>query len=545
MITHSTSGAGARRTWVAFLSFFALIGVLKWQAIFLPPIWDESVSVFRAASYLTLHHFDLVGMLREPEYGAHWLSLMSLVTALAASVLGYGPFLWAVLHLLQWAMGAVIGLLLMNLLKPVLGRVPALLSALLFLIMPATLAQLGFMYIEIPLALFSLAAVASHLAGRVGMAVVLCALACFTKEVGFLVAVALGIATLLEAKQWKLGVKGALLYVVPSLDILLITAANQIAAGLHSGSTLAGPVSARLQAALEITKVVYVRYLPDHSVLHALSLLLAVGYLGRVIVLRRRRGAAAFEDPRFRLKLVASLFLLCFLVFYHLLVPVFWAHRNYLPRYLLQALPFIIVLVAFGIRRVFSPRCLNGLLVLLVLLALINRRGLWYPAIPFNDISLAERSEEYLDGYYATRDCLAALEEGAPPEVPIYFTSFTYYLTQDPNLGYVTRRMGNARDVSTAPLFPLRSDTLLPDRFLAVADYPWLGGDRIAALIQNAQAPGSGHDCGEVSVFKHGVFTIRVTECNRKAGQRAQPAATRMRTLAWGTAIAHPGREEL
>ena len=501
--------------WRMFLLFFLLIAAVKWPANAQLPVWDESVSIFPAGEYLANHQFNVAGMLRDPECGAHWVSLMSFVTAAAMAVWGGGSPAWLVLHLLQWCLGAAACTVLMWMLVPWLGRWTAFLAALLFLAAPVTLGQLGCMYVEIPLALCSVAAVAAYLRGWKGVALLFCVLACCTKESGIVAAFALAGIAFLEAETRRAGLVRAFFYLVPGVTVVLVSAIGVGKIGVlpANGMALAAR-SDQAQDTLAGTWAVVRPCIPDHFILLALCLLLAILFLSAC--LWRPRAKRAGAEMRDRLAWVSSLFLLGFIGLFFVLIPLAWDNPNYIPRYLVQALPFAIILIIAGATAVCTQRIVCGAVLILILLSFANRDGLFYPVIPFNDMALAERSEEYVQGYAATRDSLAAVEHKVPPKIPVVMCPVTYLLTQHPAFGYVSKALPNVVNIIRAPAYARMDTAAMPDHFYLLYDYHKQGGALIQRLINVCDDPAFPWEVRSTQVFKYGMFTHRLVEVARK-----------------------------
>ncbi len=514
-----TMQAAARSPWGWTLAFFLLAAALKWRTIGRPPAWDEADSIFSAADWLGAHHFNIAGMLRDPGCGAHWFSLMSLVTAAVISLCGHQAG-WALLHITQWAMGAAAGAVFMRMLAPLWGRGTAFAAALLFLLAPVTLGQLGCMYAEIPLALFSVGAVAAHLQGRRGLALSLCCLACFTKESGLLAAAALGGAALIESETRLKGVLRAFFYWAPAAAVTLATSSAGTggtgAAPAFGWLWLAGRFDAACAAVSGTLSVVW-HYLPDHIVLLAACLLPAALALGKALrTPRAHRGGAS---PEARLALVASLFIAGFVLLFWAVVAVAWDNPNYLPRYLVQALPFIIILGLHALRPLCHPGVLAAGLAMLAAGAIVNRRGLLYPTVPtkelFNAAVLAERSEEWEDWQDVARASLAAAGREVPPDVPLLCGRTMHVLARNPALGYVSKPLPATVWILKAPAYR-GAPTAMPPRFYLLDDHSNRGGELIGYLIRQCGQPGFPLKVRSEQVFSRGMFSFRLVEIVRK-----------------------------
>ena len=504
--------------WGILLLFFLLIAGLKWPTATQPPLLDEAATVFLAAEYLLTHSCNVFGMLQDAACGQHWLSLMSLLTAAVMSVVGSGPVAWGVLHLLQWGLGAAAATVFWALLAPAVGRQTACRAALLFLLMPVTLGQLGCMYAEVALVLFSVAAAALYLRGRTWAAIACCGLACFTKESGLVIAAALGCAALLEARSRLVGVGRALCYWLPSLGVVLLAAAGfgKVSTLPHDWLSLVGRIDTA-QFSLADTLVIICRYMPDHVVILVVCSVLAIVFLGKIMWLPRAARASLAQERR--LVLVASLFMLGFVGLFWGALAVAWDNPNYLPRYLVQALPFAIVLLVVAVKPFVRPRLLCWMLLGCAMLGLLNRRGLFYPAIPIEDVFnvtvLAERSEECGDWRVVTRDSLWAVAHDLPPEVPVVCGPAMHMMSQQPFLGYVAQPLPNALNILAAPAY-LQADTAaLPDHFYLLFDHTNLGGIQIARLLACCASPGFAWKVTAERTFAAGLFKNRLIEVRR------------------------------
>ena len=108
-----------------------------------------------------------------------------------------------------------------------------------------------------------------------------------------------------------------------------------------------------------------------------------------------------------------SYFIIIFLLFHF----VVWAYMqasdsHFLTRYFFYAIPSFFFVIYYMIDKMIKKTWVKGILLLIIIgVCLINRNGMLYPPIPYSSIAMAERSEEYIDGYIVQKDYIGLIEK--------------------------------------------------------------------------------------------------------------------------------------
>ena len=176
-----------RSGWARFSLVFLLILVLKWDTLLQPPVWDTAMGLFPPALTLVENDFDLVELLGMPGYqeggpNAHSTSLVTFATAVVLWTSGGGTRGFLILHLLHFAGAALALLALFRLARSVFGGVTAVLLCLSVLLHPIFSTQVGYLYMEMPLFLFTVLALLAWTERRFWPAVLWATLAYATKQ---------------------------------------------------------------------------------------------------------------------------------------------------------------------------------------------------------------------------------------------------------------------------------------------------------------------------------------------------------------------------
>lgn len=504
----------AARPRALFVVSLVLILALKWPALVQPPVWDEAASVFPAAITLVRSGFDFGALAGLPGYAqggpnCHAFSLVTWYTACVLALTGGGTLAWVILHAVQFVMGALFLTVLLLLARPLVGAPVALVVAAAAFCQPMIGVQFGYMYLEVPMLALSTAAFLAYARGRYGVTAVLITLAVWCKETGVIAAGALILAPLVEGPRWRPAMRRAALLAVGPLAVMacnmliFVPAAPPRALGVLQSITFT----------LRLTRNTYLQYVPDVFLCAAGGLLLALVMLPaacRELGAGRPDAAAAADDEaraRRRTRFLAAATVVLFCGFHFIAVPIQVGDFAFLPRYLVQLLPFAFLLFAGGARRLFSERAtvMTGLLVVGLFLA--NRSG-WlygYQKIPFdNAFGLAERSEEYLDAYLAQRDGVRALA-ALPPEVPLFYSLPEHYLLQYPEMGYAPGPLAQGHCLFHEAPYNRPKLQDFPPQFYLFYFYPWLGGQQARHVAAQAQQSPD-HRLEEVAVYRHGRY---------------------------------------
>jgi hypothetical protein len=473
--------------------FFLLLNtLLLWPTLLNQPVWDEAFSIFPAADFLAQHGFDYAALLRQPGFleggpTTHGFTLPAFYTALVLKLTGGGKAAWCILHAWQWLLGAGIATLLVRMLSSTHGLVTSFLVAALSLYCPLMLAQLGNMYLEVPLLFFCLLALYLFLRNRILAAAAAGMIACATKESGLIAGIALAMtAFLTEKPSWK-NLRTSMILLLPSVAVVLFLHLCQsgTAGGLAAQQE---PVLVRCWLFLVQAFKKYLAMMPDMLALFVATT--AIGCFQFIkITWRVQRRKPATEDPtRERLTFFCSLLVIGFVGFHFVVWAVFANLSNFASRYLSLILPAMWILADVALSSGFAGRkgkewLLAGTLVVL----LINRYGMFYPALVTSDIGVAERSCENLDGFRVQKDYMRFIEREIPSTVPIFHGLPEAYLGQYPVLGYVTKPLTNG--VLVTRYTRNRPATLgrFPDRFYIMYFFPIVGSDQLLAVYHEAE----------------------------------------------------------
>lgn len=488
----SEAALDSRRAGVGlFLAFFVLVLGLLLPTLHQPPVWDTSSGLFPAALTLADNGFDLADLLARPgwAHGGPNIHPFSSVTWGTAAVLWAFPdrSLWLpVLHLLHFAMAAGTLLGLYRLARVMLPPAPALATPCVLLLWPLFQVQAGYLYTEMPLALCTVWAVRSHAARRVGWAALWSALACSVKEAGLVVPAALSAAVLLEsgggARRWR----RLLVFALPALSFVVLNLFVALPVESVSGVDPLGYAQQLRDAAGKLAM------LPDLPLL--LLLFAGTALASLPAALRALRSApveaGAERDPGAadRVRGLALLLAAAFAGFY-LLVPLTAVEVYVLPRYYVQLLPFVLLVLVDGALRVAGARGSALLLAGLALFFVLNRRGELlglYPPIEGNEFSLAERSLEYRDLLAVQRQLVAAASR-LPAGVATFYGLPEHFLMAWPRMGYVGKPRANGHCVWLERGQRPRRLSAYPPRFAILYNFVGYGGRLLQDLQREAK----------------------------------------------------------
>lgn len=474
------------RTSRLFILFLLLVSSLKWAFIFVTPVWDEAFSVFPAADFLVKHNFDYALLLEQPGYHeggptAHALSLLTFVTAVVLKATGGGMWAWTVLHMIQWLMASAIGVLLTKIYNELFDVIPSLLLAVLTLVYPLMLAQLGGMYIEVPLLFLSLLALHQYRKNRVLWASLLLMLACMTKESGIIAVFALVMLSLhSNGKSRRRKYEEVFILALPAMvfiliDLMLVN--NSISPSISQNSTKILDIIILRNLAVYKT---YIVHIPELIYIVPISVLMAIFFLIHEKQ-KRKTGRKTYDIITYN-----SYFLITFFCFHFLIYPFIQvSDSHFLSRYFFYAIPSIFFLLYLTIDKLISQNKIKiSLLIILIGVSLFNRDGILYPTPTFASIAISERSEEYIDGYKVQKELLKTIEKQIPDDLPIYTGLPEYFLAKYSVSGYVSKPLPNVCFIGHV-LRQSEGKINYPDKFVLVYHYPWLGGSYIAKLIKD------------------------------------------------------------
>jgi hypothetical protein len=157
----------------------------------------------------------------------------------------------------------------------------------------------------------------------------------------------------------------------------------------------------------------------------------------------------------------------------------------------------------------------KGILLLIIIgVCLINRSGILYPPIPYSSIAMAERSEEYIDGYKVQKGYIGMIEKRISKDVPIYVSLPDYFLTHYSVSQYVNKPLPNVYYIGHV-LKAAGNKFRYPDHFVLVYNYPWLGGAYIKGMMQDISR-NKEFSFEVLGQFKKGYFSAYVFEIKKR-----------------------------
>ncbi len=499
--------------------FLLFVVALKWSFFYLPPVWDEAFSIFPAADFLAAHSFDYQLLLAQSSYHeggptAHALSLLTLVTALVLKVTGGGKTAWCILHTLQWLMAAAIGTMLARSYSTLLNKIPALLLSVATLSYPLMLGQMGSMYIEVPLLFFTLSAFYYYRSDQVWISSLFLVAACMVKESGVIAVAAMVLLILLEGNGLiRKRMKKACILAGPSIvmvmSMLIIRGyANELSAAVSHPNNFGNIFNTIIYSNFSIYRG-YISHIPELIILFAESILISVFLLSRHFYRGKKESGLIIFN---------CLLVIIFSAFHFVAYPLVQkSDTHFLSRYFFYVIPSMFLLIYYSIDKVLNGYKTKVVLLLAITgICLINRNGILYPSIPYSSIAIAERSEEYVNGYRVQKDYISMIENKISKDIPIYVSLPDYFLTRYPVSQYVTKPLLNVNHVedvlkSAGKPFPY------PDHFVLVYSYPWLGGELIRTIMEDLSGSND-YSFKVLGYFKRKNFSAYVVEIRKRRG---------------------------
>jgi len=483
---------------------FALILALKWGSLAEPPYWDTAMGLFPAAITLSATNFDVLGLLASPGYDAggpnvHANSPITFATALVFKLMGGGTSTFVVLHLLHFALAAWALVVLQRLVRPIFGQPASALLCLAVLLHPTFSAQVGYLYLEVPLFLCAVLAIDAWVRGRFWPAALWAAAAWAVKQTGGVVPAALAVAALVEHRPVRERVRRATMLVgLPVIWTGGFALLGRLAVGRAGEYEVLPSFDAVFGDFWQYTRR-FLFNVPDLLVYLGVFVVAAVALAAPVYrALRREPVEPKKREAEQRELLVAGLTglsIACFLGFFMVALPTLAGFTIVLPRYYVIILPFLLVWIGLAVKHTLgrlSARAPATAFAILAAVFALNTSGVLYPLDidtegPGNDPPLTERSNAYKKLLALQLEAMQALQE-LPRGVPVYYGHFEHYLFRYPQLGYARGPLADGHNFNVESLAPLAQAQPFPDCVYALFNYPWLGGERILGLIRLADA---------------------------------------------------------
>lgn len=500
--------------------FLLLIIALKWSFFSIPPVWDEAFSIFPAADFLVTHGFDYSRLPTYYEGGqtAHAFSLLTLVTALVLKLTGGGKTAWFILHIMQWLMAAAIGTMLTRIYRTLFDKMPAFLLSVATLSYPLMLAQMGSMYIEVPLLFFTLSAFYYYRNDRILISSLSLVAACMIKESGVIAVMTMALLVLFwdngpVRKRFEKACILAIPSIVMFLVILVITGfTNDLSTAVSHSNTFRNIFNTIIDTNLSVYQG-YISHIPELIIIFAESILISTFFLSKNFYQRMKMGRGESDIMIFN-----CLFIITFSIFHFILYPLVQRMGNdFLSRYFFYVIPSMFLVIYHPIDKAIKASKMKEVLLFIIIgICLINRNGILYPSIPYSSIAMAERSEEYINGYTVQKEYTAMIENKISQNVPIYVGLPDYFFTHYPVLKYVRKPLLNVYHIEDV-MKSAGNGFQYPDHFVLVYDYPWLGGEDIQTIMEDLSG-NNNFSFKVLGYFKKGDFSAYLIEIKKRRG---------------------------
>ena len=439
--THRDENVWARLGTVLLAS--AAIAALKWWTLDMPANWDESWAVLPGAIELRDNGFNILAMLDAGGYNDYgpathgaspvtWIAGLVFTLAPADDALRY-------LHFVHFFIGGVALAEIYRFVRGVWNQLASVAFAASMAIVPVVSAQLGAVYLELPLLAAAALSANAFVRERYWWAAGWAALATAVKPTGIYVAMAIALALFLGERSWKSLARGAM-YGVPSIAIALwhlleITESiEQFQPPLDSVTSSIGTAAS----------------MPEFS----LPLILSV-----LAFLAIRRGVS--DELRVRLRIGIAMELAFMTMF--VVVPLVGLNDRLLPRYVVGLLPFAAFVAIASLWRVFGARMTVVFATVLVALMVLNTNGALSTRRDINNVVLQERTNAYADLLLLQRDLLTI---GLERPEPVMVAAPNYWFrAQYPELGYVESTPTELVDLGHVD-FDVDDPSTYPDAFI-------------------------------------------------------------------------------
>ena len=481
---------------------FALVALLKWDTISSPPAWDAAMGLFPAAITLAGNGFDLGALLSMPGFleggpDTHSTSLVTWITAFVWAVSSSADRAIVATHVLHFLIAAIALVTLHRFARPVFGSIGSWLFSLSVLLFPLFSAQVGYMYLELPLFLCAVSALLAWERGRLGRAVVWATAAVLVKETGIIVAAALALASLIErgGRSRRIG-RALTVATPPTLALLAVLLLGRIG---RAGD----PSRFLLLPSFEFRGVRMWFYFVDRYLLGVpdLALFLVLALVSVALTWRSTIGGLAVrsEDDsdlqRRRVLGLSALLIASFTVLCYLVLPAVANFAIVLPRYHVVIAPFLLLWVGYAAQRVIRRDPRNTTVALfgsLCVLFALNTNGRFYPpdvdaSWLGNDFALAERSNGYLRLNEVQRDAVGSLN-AAVGGAPVYYGLYEHFLFAFPDLGFADHPPPKGRSTWFGPIDRSILEGPDPGCLYVLFGYFGNGGTRILRFLEEVEA---------------------------------------------------------
>ncbi|MBC7816884.1 MAG: hypothetical protein IAG10_08365 [Planctomycetaceae bacterium] len=510
--------------------WFGIIFCLKWRTLSEPPVWDSVVGLFPAASTLADTGFNLRELLQQPIFlhggsNTHAESVVTWLIAILFWLFGKGPSTLVLLHVLNFALAAWTLSKLFRLAVQFMDRIVAWMLCAVVLFCPLFHVQAGAIYLEIPMALCTVSAVAAYSNGQLGRALFWGALATWIKQPGIIVLGALSAAALLRSGPLFQRFRQAATFAILGLLIVSLPLLESPLMGNLSGYS--GTKWNGLWDWFQRRPLFYLKTIPD---VFGVCVVFALGGLFRfrdilislkglsdldLIPVGDQRSPQCETTSAIRTPCAVGVSWVLLLMFFLLYFVVPFVTQLYilaLPRYAVSIFPCVLLGMVYGLSTWTSARVTKVALGVLMLFFLVNRNGDFYPAYRGNDLSVHERSGAYRQLVDQQRAAMRTVSR-LPDDATIYYGLLEYFMMQHPWMGYAERQHPGGRCVAMTqeqPKSTTRED--LPSNFFVVLDRRGFWGERfLKSLLQDADADPT-RQVLHYRRFQQGQFVVDIYE---------------------------------
>lgn len=506
---------------------FCIIFILKWQVLNQPPVWDTAFSVFPAAITLSETEFDLLDLLKMPGYheggpNVHANSIVTIITAVMISLFGKSDFLFPILHIMHFIIAAIGLVYFYRFCIPIFGKKLSFLLTLTVLVYPPFLTQTGYMYLEMPVFMFSILCLSAWVKGNFFRTIIFAIFATLCKESGIIVAGVVAMAALLEPAFYKHRVIRSLsIFALPA--ILVATSALIIHPQAIEKDY--GSLFNRMYFQAIIIRAYDVkRYLFNTPDLLICIILFAAtipfnfrvfwhGITDMNVIASKNKDSIAQRHVS-----LSVLFLICFFGFYYIALPLLMNLPQLLIRYYVPAIPFLFLTIFWfwSEKLRVSKQTLSTLLILITVIFCFNRQGSFYPneVDKFgNDFSIAERSAAYTDLLYVQKESILLVEKIAQ-KYPVFYGLPIHYLTKYPLMGYSSAPLKQGHCIYLNDRFRDAALKDFPNCFYMLRIHPWLGGEIMQNLFRKALS-NPDYSAFRIKSFSKGNYNSEIFRINR------------------------------
>lgn len=514
---------------------FCIVFILKWQVLNQPPVWDTAFSVFPAAITLGENGYDLLNLLKMPAYydggpNVHAHSIVTIITAVMISLFGKTNILFPALHIIHFIIAAIGLACFYRFCIPIFEKKVSFLLTLTILVYPAFLTQAGYIYLEMPIFMFSILCLSAWEKGNFFRTIIFATLATLCKESGIIVAGAVATAALLEPVSYKQRV-------IRSLSIFALPAILVATSALIISPQTIGNAYGSLFNKIYYLAIINRAYDVKRYLFNTPDLLFCIILFASIIPFKFRTFWHGLTDANIlssknpgsvaqRHVGLSVLFLIYFFGFYYIALPILGNSPMVLIRYYTLAIPFLFLTICwFCIAELrVNKRILSVLLTLTLVVFCLNRYGSFYPdeVDKFgNDFSIAERSAAYTDLLYVQKESIRFIEK-ITQKHPVFYGLPIHYLTKYPLMGYSSAPLMQGHCIILDDRYRNAELKNFPSCFYMLRISPWLGGEIMQDLFRKALS-NPDYSAVQVKSFSKGNYNSEILRINRRNEPCALP----------------------